>query len=135
MLSDKALRIMKILVLNRNTPITVKMLSVMLDMSERTVNTYLKEVGSFCDKQGISYVGRRGVGVYLELGPEDMNGLPELLVQEAPYYDEQDRQFYIRQIMLQGWENYTYPFCRRTLRVQTGHRGRLRRSGALVSEL
>lgn len=107
MLSDKALRIMKILVLNRNTPITVKMLSVMLDMSERTVNTYLKEVGSFCDKQGISYVGRRGVGVYLELGPEDMNGLPELLVQEAPYYDEQDRQFYIRQIMLQGWENYT----------------------------
>ncbi len=105
MLSDKALRIMKVLVLNRNTPITVKMLSVMLDMSERTVNTYLKEVGSFCDRQGINYVGRRGVGVYLEL--EDMNGLPELLGQEAPYYDEQDRQFYIRQILLQGWGNYT----------------------------
>ncbi|WP_312432628.1 BglG family transcription antiterminator [Lacrimispora sp.] len=107
MLSDKALRIMKVLVMNRNTPITVKMLSVMLDMSERTANTYLKEVGSFCDKQEINYVGRRGVGVYLELEPEDMNGLPELFVQQTPYYDEQDRQFYIRQILLQGWGNYT----------------------------
>lgn len=107
MLSDKALRIMKALVLNRNTPITVKMLSVMLDMSERTVNTYLKEVGSFCDRQGINYVGRRGVGVYLELKPVDLNGLPELLGQETPYYDEQDRQFYIRQILLQGLGNYT----------------------------
>jgi len=107
MLSDKALRIMKVLILNRNTPVTVKMLSVMLDMSERTINTYLKEVDSFCDREGINYIGRRGVGVYLELEPEDMDRLQELLGQEAPYYDEQDRQFYIRQILLQGWGNYT----------------------------
>lgn len=66
MLSDKALRIIKVLVLNKDTPVTVKMLSVMLDMSERTVNTYLKEVGSFCENHRITYVGKRGVGVYLE---------------------------------------------------------------------
>ncbi|MDR2025549.1 MAG: BglG family transcription antiterminator [Hungatella sp.] len=107
MLTDKALRIIKVLVLNKETPITVKMLSVMLDMSERTVNTYLKEVGSFCENHGITYVGKRGVGIYLELTSKDMNRLTELLGQETPYYDQQDRQFYIRQILLQGWENYT----------------------------
>jgi len=63
-MSDKALRIIKVLIMNKNTPITVKMLAVMLDMSERSVNTYLKEVSEYCSKNQIPFVSKRGLGVY-----------------------------------------------------------------------
>ncbi len=107
MLSQKAMRIMKVLIHNRNTPITVKTLSVMLEISERTINTYLKEVGGFCEQFGISYASRRGVGVYLELDSKEMEDLTALLGQGKSHYDSQERQFYIRQVLLEGWENYT----------------------------
>ena len=52
MLSEKAQHILQVLLLNQGSFLTVKTLSSMLGMSERTVNTYLKEVAGFCEKEG-----------------------------------------------------------------------------------
>lgn len=105
MLSDKAIRILKILVLNNNEPITVKMLGVCLDMSERSVSMYLKEVSDFCEKHHIVYVSKRGCGVYLELSEAEACALRNF--SEPSYYDAEYRISYIKQILLEGWENYT----------------------------
>ncbi|WP_333649342.1 BglG family transcription antiterminator [Lacrimispora sp.] len=105
MLSDKANRILKILVLNNNEPITVKMLGICLDMSERSVSTYLKEVSDFCEKHHITYVSKRGSGVYLELSEAESCALRNF--SEPSYYDAEYRISYIKQILLEGWENYT----------------------------
>lgn len=67
MLSTKAQSILKLLVLNDKTPITAKAIASMLDMSERSVQTYLKEVSAFCQEKQIPYVSKRGLGIYLEL--------------------------------------------------------------------
>lgn len=105
MLSDKAIRILKILVLNNNEPITVKMLGVCLDMSERSVSMYLKEVSDFCEKHHIVYVSKRGCGVYLELSEAEACVLRNF--SEPSYYDAEYRISYIKQTLLEGWENYT----------------------------
>lgn len=105
MLSDKAIRILKILVLNNNEPITVKMLGVCLDMSERSVSMYLKEVSDFCEKHHIVYVSKRGCGVYLELSEAEACALRNF--SEPSYYDAEYRISYIKQTLLEGWENYT----------------------------
>ncbi|MFT4107015.1 MAG: PTS sugar transporter subunit IIA [Lacrimispora sp.] len=105
MLSDKAIRILKILVINNKEPITVKMLGVCLNMSERSVSMYLKEVGDFCRRHHIVYVSKRGCGVYLELSDADAFVLRDL--SEPSYYDGEYRISYIKQILLEGWESYT----------------------------
>lgn len=107
MLSEKAQRIIHVLLLNQDGFITVKMLSVMLDLSERTVNTYLKEVADFCEKEGITYVSRRGIGIRLELNRKTEQQLAGSIGQKTPHYDEQERQNYICRVLLEGWENYT----------------------------
>ncbi len=105
MLSDKAIRIFKILVLNNKDPITVKMLGVCLDMSERSVSMYLKEVSDFCSRHHITYVSKRGCGVYLELSEAEACALKNF--SEPSYYDAEYRVSYIKQTLLEGWENYT----------------------------
>lgn len=105
MLSDKAIRILKILAINNKEPITVKMLGVCLNMSERSVSMYLKEVSDFCRRNHIAYVSKRGCGVYLELSDEDASSLRDL--SEPSHYDAEYRISYIKQILLEGWENYT----------------------------
>lgn len=107
MLSEKAQRILHILWVNPGSFITAKMLSSMLGLSERTVNTYLKEVAGFCESEGISYVSRRGIGVCLELTPKSEKRLNEYFGQNTRRYDDQERCSYICRVLLEGWENYT----------------------------
>ncbi len=106
-MSDKALRILKVLYMNKNTPMTGKMLAVMLDMSERSVNTYLKEVSDFCSKNQIPFVCKRGLGIYLDLNSCDIHLITELIGQGTPHYNTTERVQYILQILLDGWSNYT----------------------------
>ena len=106
-MSDKALRIIKVLIMNKNTPITVKMLAVMLDMSERSVNTYLKEVSEYCSKNQIPFVSKRGLGVYLAAADCENRLLADLLSQGIPHYSGVERMHYVIQVLLDGWSNYT----------------------------
>lgn len=105
MLSDKAMRILKVLALNNGTMVTVKMLGVCLDMSERSVSMYLKEVSEFCQTHQIAYISKRGVGVCLDLPDSDADILKKIT--EPSYYDANYRVNYILQILLEGWQNYT----------------------------
>lgn len=105
MLSDKAMRILKVLALNNRTMLTVKMLGVCLDMSERSVSMYLKEVSEFCRTHQIAYISKRGAGVCLDLPDSDAEILKNFT--EPSYYDVNYRVSYILQVLLAGWENYT----------------------------
>lgn len=105
MLSDKAMRILKVLALNNRTMITVKMLGVCLDMSERSVSMYLKEVSEFCQTHQIAYISKRGAGVCLDLPDSDAEILKKF--KEPSYYDVDYRVSYILQVLFAGWENYT----------------------------
>ncbi|MCI8576519.1 MAG: PTS transporter subunit EIIA [Lachnospiraceae bacterium] len=107
MLSEKAQHILQVLLLNQGSFLTVKTLSSMLGMSERTVNTYLKEVAGFCEKEGVTYVSRRGTGIRLELTRKTEMLLTGFIGQKTLSYDDQERQNYICRVLLEGWENYT----------------------------
>lgn len=120
MLSTKAQSILKLLVLNDKTPITAKAIASMLDMSERSVQTYLKEVSAFCQEKQISYVGKRGMGIYLELRECDRELLRPFVRGDAGKYDEKHRIFYILRVLLEGWENYTVALFSEELYVSRG---------------
>lgn len=107
MLSEKAQRIIHVLSVNPGSFITAKMLSSMLGLSERTVNTYLKEVAEFCETRGITYVSRRGMGIRLDLTPKTEKQLAGYIGQKPLHYDARERQNYICRVLLEGWENYT----------------------------
>lgn len=120
MLSTKAQSILKLLVLNDKTPITAKAIASMLDMSERSVQTYLKEVSAFCQEKQIPYVSKRGLGIYLELRECDRELLRPFVRGEAGKYDEKHRIFYILRVLLEGWENYTVALFSEELYVSRG---------------
>lgn len=107
MLSNRAGQIIQLLLLNQGSFLTVKMLSTMLGLSERTVNTCLKEVACFCETEGITYISRRGIGIRLELTRKTEERLTGYIRQKPLFYNEQERKNYICRVLLEGWENYT----------------------------
>ncbi len=90
--------------MNAEKPVTIKTLSTMLGMSERSVNTYLKEVKSFCDKEDIPYVSKRGLGVYLNISKSDSKIMN--YTNDVSYYDPKYRRHYMKQVLLEDWAGY-----------------------------
>lgn len=107
MLSPKACSILKLLINNNKTPLTVKTISAMLDMSERSAHTYLKEVNTFCRDNQIICVSKRGVGVYLDLSEAGQELLKNRIQRKGREYDEKYRFLYILRTLLTGWGSYT----------------------------
>lgn len=107
MLSEKAAKIMAILVNNDKCPITVRQISAMLEISERSVSTYLKEVYEYCRKKGIEVTNKPGLGILVSVGTQKQAVLSELAVSEKPYYTSEYRVNYIISLLLNNWTTYT----------------------------
>lgn len=106
MLSSKASKIMRVLILNDKVPITIRTLASMLEMSERSIHTYLKEVHDFCQENDITYISKRGLGIYLELNEKSKEFLQSLCNCTITYCNSTDRIRYMIHTLLDGWTNY-----------------------------
>lgn len=92
--------------MNVKTPVTIKTLSNMLGMSERSINTYLKEVQEYCNQEHIPYVSKRGVGIYLNISKSDKK-INSYITDNSYYYDDEYRKYYIKKILLEDWDGYS----------------------------
>lgn len=70
MLSQGAKDILKVLVEENGIYVTTKKIAQLIHISERSVNTYLKEVGEFCDNNGYCLIRKRGRGICLQAGSD-----------------------------------------------------------------
>lgn len=61
MLSEKAARILLLLIRHGNRTMTAGKIAGALGISERSVNTYLKEVYDFCREENIRVSNKTGV--------------------------------------------------------------------------
>lgn len=106
MLSMKASKILALLANNDPLPLTIKQIAAALEMSERSVGTYLKEVYAYCREQQLKVVNKPGVGILLKTG----NRREELLTKlsgETPFYSSEYRVHYIISLLLNNWTTYT----------------------------
>lgn len=70
MLSKRAEEIMRILVHQNEMFITNKKIAEMLEISERSVNNYMKEVTDYCKDHGYYLMKKRGKGICLKMGEQ-----------------------------------------------------------------
>ena len=63
MLSEKAAKILLLLIRHENRTMTAGKIAGALGISERSVNTYLKEVYDFCREENIRVSNKTGVGI------------------------------------------------------------------------
>lgn len=106
-MTDKAARIFALLLSNDRAPLTVKKITGILEMSERTVGTYLKEVYSFCREEGIEVINKPGVGILVNAGSRKNELLQSMALPENIYYSSEYRVNYIIELLLNNWTTYT----------------------------
>lgn len=68
MLSKHAEDIMRILIHQNENYITNKKIAEMSEISERSVNNYMKEVTDYCKDHGYHLMKKRGKGICLKMG-------------------------------------------------------------------
>ncbi|MBS7008650.1 BglG family transcription antiterminator [Anaerostipes sp.] len=68
MLSKTASEIMKVLIHQDDEFITYEKIAGLLEISQRSVHSYMKEIAGFCDKRGYQLIRQRGKGVCLHAG-------------------------------------------------------------------
>jgi transcriptional antiterminator/mannitol/fructose-specific phosphotransferase system IIA component (Ntr-type) len=107
MLAEKAIKILNALVNNKKTPLTTKMLADLLEMSERSVSSYLKEVAQFCEQESIELVSKPGTGIRLNLDDDTLFKISKYIKPEASYFSADYRRWYIINLLLNNWTTYT----------------------------
>ena len=107
MLTEKAIKILNALVNNKKTPLTAKVLAGLLEMSERSVSSYLKEVARFCEKESIELVIKPGTGICLNLDDDTLFKISKYIKPEASYFSADYRRWYIINLLLNNWTTYT----------------------------
>lgn len=106
MLSKISSEIFKILV-HQDSIITVKQLAPMLEISERSVSSYMKEVASYCEKRGYRLVRKRGKGIYLDEELRKEKIMEELEESIIPYETRSSRVEYIICTLIENCMPYT----------------------------
>lgn len=105
-LSKKGEQILGLMIKNNRKPMTVKSIAVILKMSPRTVNNYLKEVAGFCQNHHYEYHAVRGKGIWLALNNQELEEVGESINLSLPE-DRDQRVFYILRTLLMGWNTYS----------------------------
>lgn len=106
-MTDKAAKIFSLLLNNDKMPLTVKKITGILELSERTVGTYLKEVYQFCAENEIEVINKPGVGISVNAGNRRDELMQMLARIEKPHYGAQYRTGYIIELLLNNWTTYT----------------------------
>lgn len=107
MLSKTAAEIMRILIHQDDAYITYRKIAGMLDISERSVNTYMKEVSDFCEDKPYQLIRKRGKGICLEAGLYREALLQEFEHRQEPYERRDSRISYIIRTLIESGEPYT----------------------------
>lgn len=68
MLSKTASEIMKVLIHQDDEFITYEKIAGLLEISQRSVHNYMKEIAAFCEEKGYQLIRQRGKGVCLHAG-------------------------------------------------------------------
>lgn len=107
MLSNIASEMLRILIHHEDEFITVKKMADMMEISERSVSTYMNEVSEFCKREQYTLIRKRGKGIMLNPGLRRKE-LEELISQkEARYEIRCDRVNYIIQTLIANQDVYT----------------------------
>ena len=107
MISDKAKKILLLLMQNDQSSLTIKQISSMLNMSTRSVSNYLKEVYEFCAKAEIIIVNKPGTGISVFCGAESDNIIRQVNEQNTINYSADERVKYIINVLLNNHTTYT----------------------------
>lgn len=107
MLSKHAEDIMRILIHQDDTFVTNKKIANMLEISERSVNNYMKEVSEYCEKHNYHLIRKRGKGICLEMGLEAEELKKKFSREEISYESREARINYIVRILIESREPYT----------------------------
>ena len=107
MLSKYASEIIKILVHQDDKFITNAQIAKMLNISERSVSSYMNEVAQYCEERNYHLIRKRGKGICLRLGVHK-----EELEQEFPEKNlcietREYRISYIIRTLIESKEPYT----------------------------
>lgn len=106
-MSDKG-RAILILLLDSSGPQTIERISDKLNMSPRSVRSYLKEVKEVLEKNGCMLINKPGVGVYAEAGESSKKELKAKLPRENELSANPAlRQDYIVGTLLKNRHSYT----------------------------
>lgn len=91
MISDKAKKILLLLMQNDQSSLTIRQISSMLNMSARSVSNYLKEVYEFCKKADIGIVNKPGTGISVFCGAESESIRQQISEQNTVKYSSEER--------------------------------------------
>lgn len=107
MLSKHAEDIMRILIHQDDSFVTNKKIATMLEISERSVNNYMKEVSEYCEKHKYTLIRRRGKGICLEMGLKVEELKKEFSQEKVSYESREARINYIVRTLIESGEPYT----------------------------
>lgn len=107
MVSQRALQILNILKNSLDQPITAKKIAAILEISERSVRTYIKEVNEFCKTNNIELINKQGMGLHMKPTHSQQKRLDEYLSNVPPYFSAESRLWYIIRLLLNNWTYYT----------------------------
>lgn len=117
MLSEKAAKILLLLIRHENRTMTAGKIAGALGISERSVNTYLKEVYDFCREENIRVSNKTGVGIAV-CCPGREEELARLLSGQIGRADSPDsRVRYMVRVLLNNWNSYTTALFAEDLKV------------------
>lgn len=119
MLSQGAMDILKVLVEENETYITAKKIAQLIHISERSVNTYLKEVVEYCEEKGVCLIRKRGRGICLQAGKNLEEIKRSICLKENSYENSSARINYIIRTLIESGEVYTTCQLADTLFVST----------------
>ncbi len=117
MLSEKAAKVLMLLIRNEGRPMTAGRMAAALSMSERSISSYLKEVYAFCDEKGITVANKAGVGTFLNCRGREQEVLDELSGAGAVGDCASKRLFYIVKVLLNNRTSYTTTLFAEDLKV------------------
>lgn len=117
MLSERGLQIIEKLIDNNHTPITSKMLSMYLGVSERSVKTYINEVSDFCQEHGMKLMRKPGIGFVADFTEQQIEQVNGFKRDKKIVMSKKQRMGYIMYILLSGWDTYTLSLFSEELNV------------------
>lgn len=107
MLSEKAVQIITVLVQNDGYPIKAQKLSSLLDMSDRSFSTYIKEVKYFLQDNQIPFYNKQGKGIWIEANSRQKELIAGHTAKHKLQYSSGYRVWYIISLLINNWTSYT----------------------------
>ena len=117
MLSEKGLLIIEKLAEHNNDLVTSKALAASTGMSERSVQTNLKEVADFCEQNSMTLDRKPGKGMKPCFSDAQIGKILDVAGRRSAAVSQKKRQNYISYILLSGWDTYTYALFSEELNV------------------